>query len=167
MSCCNLNTGNNCNQNCNCNKCCNATNWYLFTTVNANTTDQKYSIDDIVTNASNPSAIETYFLTHDGNISLISLMNFYNKILKAEKYGTVQAHVGWEVQTGSGVFHDELVCGDLCSFKQLLEEQGRFYITMTIAIQYYQWNQKKIEYNKRGLNYCCPLRLIVNTSNIS
>ena len=36
MSCCNPNTGNNCNQSCNCNKCCNATDWYLFTTVNAN-----------------------------------------------------------------------------------------------------------------------------------
>ena len=166
MSCCNPNTGNNCNKKCNCNKCCNATDWYLFTTVNANTTDQKYSIDTIINNASNPSAIETYFLSPDGKISLISLMNFYNKILKAEKYGTVQAHVGWE-ENGGTFFHDELVCGDLCSFKQLLEEQGRFYITMTIAIQYYQWNQKKIEYNKRGLNYCCPLRLIVNTSNIS
>ena len=73
--------------------------------------------------------------------------------MKAEKYGTVQAHIGWLKYTS---YHDDLVCGDLCNFRVLLELKGDFWKTMNTALQLYLWEQKNKQYKERGLTYCCP-----------
>ena len=76
-------------------------------------------------------------------------MLFYNKILKVEKYGTVQAVVGW-----NSIKKGQVICGDLCCFIETLNEKKSFYHTINAAIEYNKWKTKKEMYAKKGLHYC-------------
>lgn len=148
MSCCNN------NQKCcggitsciGCNDCCTPSDAMKYIDPIGQGEDETYSISTIV-NANNCDDIKTYFENNRGDLN--SLLIFYGKIMKAEKYGLVQAHIGW-----NGL--DKLVCSDLCNFRVLLKLKGWFWKTMNTAIQFYLWEQKNKKYKERGLSYCCP-----------
>tara|TARA_B100000780_G_scaffold150581_4_gene105200 strand:+ start:1950 stop:2390 length:441 start_codon:yes stop_codon:yes gene_type:complete len=138
MSCCDQNKGTPISHN-----CCKS-----YSSKDIKNINEKYSIVHFNQNNQNMSnIIKTYFITNP--LELQSLLDFYNSILKAEKYGNIQAHIGW-----GEVNKRTTICGDMCFFKKALIDKGDFYTTINAAIQYDKWLKMKNMYDKRGLYYC-------------
>ena len=150
MSCCEKIINNSCN----CYNCCKVCSVNDIKNIN-----NDYSIDFIsfIPLPSLSESIKQYFTYNP--FDLYSLLVFYNKILKAEKYGTVQAIVGW-----TSIKKGEIICGDMCCFKEALKDRGNFYATINAAIEYNKWLTKKKMYEKRGLHYCMSFVYKVSSS---
>jgi len=139
MSCCGKFTNNSCN----CDYCCKVCSVEDIININ-----NDYSIDFTLIPAPSLSVSILIYFTQNP-FDLFNLLVFYNKILKAEKYGTVQAIVGW-----TSINKGKVICGDMCCFKEALKDRGAFYTTVNAAIEYNKWLVKKKMYEKRGLHYC-------------
>lgn len=114
--------------------------------------DTFLSINAIV--IADSAGIETHFETDNGKISLFYLVNFYNKMLKTQENRVRSAFIKWEENSGL-FFHNQIICGTFCCYRQLYNTKGDFYKTMSAAIQYNKWKTLKDNYEKRGLQYCC------------
>ena len=101
-----------------------------------------------------------------------ALLIFYHKMLKALKYGTVQAVVNWP-STAEG----RIICGDMCLYWvafNSISKPNNFRYAILAALQYREWLRLRETWKHGFLQknflakpneigpYCCPFVFNVN-----